>query len=197
MVERKRLDKLKIIMKTETYTKIIRKGSISNELELEKALIIERKLRLLVSENPEYKEIRSQLRSIIKEYEKNNWNENSIISAEKIEESDSAEFIAETERQFLAKRKEIIKSKLTELGLNQQDLSLILNHSKSYMSELINGINPFAIKDLIIIHKLFKIKLEELIPTTIPQKETGRIKTSILKINKPKLKLGKNDLVFA
>ena len=197
MVERKRLDKLKIIMKTETYTKIIRKGSISNELELEKALIIERKLRLLVSENPEYKEIRSQLRSIIKEYEKNNWSENSIISAEKIEESDSAEFIAETERQFLAKRKEIIKSKLTELGLNQQDLSLILNHSKSYMSELINGINPFAIKDLIIIHKLFKIKLEELIPTTIPQKETGRIKTSILIINKPKLKLGKNDLVFA
>ena len=184
-------------MKTETYTKIIRKGSISNELELEKALIIERKLRLLVSENPEYKEIRSQLRSIIKEYEKNNWNENSIISAEKIEESDSAEFIAETERQFLAKRKEIIKSKLTELGLNQQDLSLILNHSKSYMSELINGINPFAIKDLIIIHKLFKIKLEELIPTIIPEKETGRIKTSILKINKLKLKLGKNDLVFA
>ena len=197
MVERKRVDKLKITMKTETYTKIIRKGSISNELELEQALIIERKLRLLVSENPEYKEIRSQLRSIIKEYEKNNWNKNSIISAEKIEESDSAEFIAETERQFLAKRKEIIKSKLTELGLNQQDLSLILNHSKSYMSELINGINPFAIKDLIIIHKLFKIKLEELIPTTIPQKETGRIKTSILKINKPKLKLGKNDLVFA
>ena len=197
MVKGTRLDKLKLIMKAETYTKIIRKGSISNELELEKALIIERKLRLLVSENPEYKEIRSQLRSIIKEYEKNNWSENSIISAEKIEESDSAEFIAETERQFLAKRKEIIKSKLTELGLNQQDLSLILNHSKSYMSELINGINPFAIKDLIIIHKLFKIKLEELIPTIIPEKETGRIKTSILKINKPKLKLGKNDLVFA
>lgn len=184
-------------MKTETYTKIIRKGSISNELELEKVLIIERKLRLLVSENPEYKEIRIQLRSIIKEYEKNNWSKNSIISAQKIEESDSAELVAEIERQFLAKRKEIIKSKLTELGLNQQDLGTILDHSKSYMSELINGINPFAIKDLIIIHKLFKIKLEELIPTTIPEKETGRIKTSILKINKPKFKLGKDDLIFA
>lgn len=183
-------------MKTETYTKIIKKGSISSELELERALIIERKLRLLVSENPEYKEIRSQLRSIIKEYEKNNWSEDSIISEEKLQESDSAEFTAENERQFLTKRKEIIKSKLTELGLNQQDLGLILNHSKSYMSELINGINPFAIKDLIIIHKLFKIKLEELIPTTIPQKETERIKTSILKVNKPKLKLEKTDLVF-
>lgn len=197
MVERKKLDKLKVIMKTETYTKIIKKGSISDELELEKVLIIERKLRLLVSENPEYKEIRSQLRLIIKEYEKNNWSSNSEISAEKIQESDTAEIMAEIERQFTSKRKEIIKAKLQELGLNQQDLGLILNHSKSYMSELINGINPFTIKDLVIIHKLFKIKFEELIPTTIPQKETGRIKKSILKINKPKLKLGKNDFVFA
>ena len=197
MVKGTRLDKLKLIMKTETYTKIIRKGSISNELELEKALIIERKLRLLVAENPEYKEIRTQLRSIINNYEKKNWSADSVISLEKIIESDSAEFSAEIERQFLAKRREIIKSKLVEFGLNQQDLGLILNHSKSYMSELINGINPFSIKDLIIIHKLFKIKLEELIPTIIPEKETGRIKTSILKINKPKLKLGKNDLVFA
>ena len=183
-------------MKTETYNKIIKKGSISNELELEQALIIERKLRLLVSENPEYKEIRSQLRTIIKEYEKNNWSENSTITNEKIEESDSAENITETERQFIANRKSIIKSKLIEFGMSQQDLGLILNHSKSYISELINGINPFAIKDLIIIHKLFKIKLEELIPITIPQKETGRIKTSILKINNSKLKLGKNDLIF-
>ena len=190
------MDKLRKIMKTETYNKIIKKGSISNELELEQALIIERKLRLLVSENPEYKEIRSQLRTIIKEYEKNNWSENSTITNEKIEESDSAENITETERQFIANRKSIIKSKLIEFGMSQQDLGLILNHSKSYISELINGINPFAIKDLIIIHKLFKIKLEELIPITIPQKETGRIKTSILKINNSKLKLGKNDLIF-
>ena len=191
------MDKLAKIMKTETYNKIIKKGSISNELELEQALIIERKLRLLVSENPEYKEIRSQLRTIIKEYEKNNWSENSTITNGKIEESDSAENIAETERQFIANRKSIIKSKLFEFGMSQQDLGLILNHSKSYISELINGINPFAIKDLIIIHKLFKIKLEELIPTTIPQNEAGRIKNSILKINNSKLKLGKYDLVFA
>ena len=184
-------------MKTETYTKIIKKGSISNELELEKALIIEIKLRLLVSENPDYKEIRIQLRSIIKEYEKNNWSKDSEISEDKIGESDLAELVAEIERQFIAKRREIIKSKLSELGLNQQDLGLILNHSKSYISELINGINPFAIKDLIIIHKLFQIKLEELIPTSIPQKETYRINTSILKINKPKLKLAKNALFLA
>ena len=183
-------------MKTKSYIKILQKGSISNELELEKALIIERKLRLLAKDNPELAESRTQLRAIIKEYEKSNWNADSIISDKKIQESDVAELIAEQERKFLAKRKEILKAKLSELGINQQDLGQILGHSKSYVSELINGINPFNLKDLIIIHKLFKIKLEDLIPTTIPQKESEKIKSSILKINKPKLKLGKEDLVL-
>lgn len=183
-------------MKTQSYLKILQKGSISNELELEKALIIERKLRLLVKENPELTESRNKLRAIIKEYEQSNWSTDSIISDKKIQESDAAELIAEIERKFLANRKEIIKEKLSELGINQQDLGLILGHSKSYISELINGINPFNLKDLIIIHKLFKIKLELLIPTTIPQKESEKIKSSILKINKPKLKLAKEDLVL-
>lgn len=183
-------------MKTQSYLKILQKGSISNELELEKALIIERKLRLLGKENPELAESRTQLRAIIKKYEESNWSADSVISNKKIQESNIAELIAEQERTFLANRKKIIKAKLTELGINQQDLGLILGHSKSYISELINGINPFNLKDLIIIHKLFNIKLEDLIPTTIPQKETEKIKSSILKINKPKLKLGKQDLVL-
>jgi transcriptional regulator with XRE-family HTH domain len=184
-------------MKIETYKKIIQIGSISDELEFEKALILERKLRLLSVDNPEYKEARVKLRQIIKEYEKNNWSSESEITDEKIKESDNAEFIAEQERVFILKRKQIIKEKLTELGLNQQDLGSILGHNKTYTSELMNGINPFTLKDLIIIHRLFKIKLENLIPTTIPQKERGRIRMSILKINKPKLKLDKKDLKFS
>lgn len=98
-------------MKTETYTKIIQKGSISDELELEKALILERKLRLLSAEKPEYREIRKKLRQIIKEYEKTNWSSESEITDEKIKESDNAEFIAEQERVFILKRKQIIKEK--------------------------------------------------------------------------------------
>jgi hypothetical protein len=124
-------------MKTQSYQKILQKGLISNELELEKALIIERKLRLLAKENPELAESRTQLRAIIKEYEKANWSVDSIISDKKIQESDVAEIIAEQERKFLANRKEKIKAKLTELGINQQDLGLILGHSKFYISELI------------------------------------------------------------
>lgn len=183
-------------MKTQPYLKILQKGSISSELELEKALIIERKLRLMIKENPELSESRNQLRAIIKDYESLNWSKNSIISDEKIEESDLAEIIAEKERKFLATRRYIIKLKLTELGINQQDLGIILGHSKSYISELVNGINPFNLKDLIIIHKLFNIKLESLIPTSIPLKESKRIKSSILKINKPKLKFVKEGIIL-
>jgi transcriptional regulator with XRE-family HTH domain len=183
-------------MKTQSYLKILNKGSISNELELEKALIVERKLRLLAKESPELADTRNKIRAIIKEYEKSNWNADSTISDKKIQESDAAEFIAEQERKFLANRKKIIKTKLTDVGINQQDLGVILGHSKSYISELINGINPFNLKDLIIIHKLFNIKLEDLIPTTITQKESEKIKSSILKINKPKLKLTKEDLLL-
>jgi hypothetical protein len=183
-------------MKTETYIKIIQKGAISDELELEKAFIIERKLRLLSATNPDFKEVRSQLRQIIKNYEKKNWSSESEISDEKIKESDTAEYLAEQERKFVLKRKEIIKEKISGFGINQQDLGSILGHSKTYMSELMNGINPFTLKDLIIIHKLFKIKLEYLIPTTIPQNERGRIRLSIQNMNKPKLKLDQKDTEF-
>ncbi len=148
----------------------------------------------MVKENPELAANRNQLRTIIKEYEKANWSSDSIISEKQIAESDSAEIIVEREQLFFYKRKETIKNKLTELGMNQQDLGIILGHSKSYISELMNGISPFNLKDLIVIHNLFEIKLENLIPTVIPQKESSRIKSSLMKLNRPKVKLEKIKL---
>ena len=181
-------------MKTQSYMKIIQKGFISSELELEKALMYDNMLRLMIKENPELTANRNQLRTIIKEYEKANWSSDSIISDKQIAESDSAEIAVERELLFLNKRKETIKKKLTELGMNQQDLGIILGHSKSYISELMNGINPFNLKDLIVIHKLFEIKLEDLISTIIPQKESLRIRTSVTKLNGAKVKLEKIKL---
>jgi len=172
----------------QTYESILRRGYISNELELERAFIIERKLRLMSSENPKYKEIRKQLRSIIKEYETKNWSNDSIITEEKLKESDYAELLAEKERLFLAKRKEIIRAKLVELNLNQQDLGKILNHSKSYISELMNGIYPFTKKDLLIIHRLLDIKIEDLMPLIFSLED-------INKIEKTMLQLGRKDLI--
>ena len=48
---------------------------------------------------------------------------------------------------------------LKELNLTQQDLGTILSHGKTYISELVNGISPFVMRDLIIIHKVLDINL--------------------------------------
>ncbi|OXA96103.1 helix-turn-helix transcriptional regulator [Flavobacterium hercynium] len=182
-------------MKTQVDLKqILKKGFISDEIGLERAMILDRKLRLLVKEHPEFADQRKQLRTLIKEYENTHWSKDSVISDEKIHESDFAEFIAEQERVFSENRKNAIKEKISKYGMNQQDLGILLGHSKSYMSELMNGISPFSNKDLIIIHRLFHIKLENLIPTIIAEKDRNRIQASIIKINKPELKLTREDL---
>ncbi len=58
---------------------LLQKGYITDELELERAFILENKLRLLVKNQPEYIESRKKIRQIIKEYEQNNWSKNAVI----------------------------------------------------------------------------------------------------------------------
>lgn len=137
---------------------ILKAGKITNECDLETASILDNKLCLLVKDNPELLESRKRLRSIIKQYEKTNWSKESAIDELKIKESDIAEFIAVQERIFLEKRKNIIREKLDKLKITQQDLGKILGHGKTYMSELMNGVSPFSMRDLIILHRLFGIK---------------------------------------
>jgi hypothetical protein len=55
------------------------------------------------------------------------------------------------------------------------------------MSELMNGISPFSLRDLIIIHRIFNIKLEKLIPTTISASDSLKLKHSLAELNRPKL----------
>lgn len=176
---------------------ILKKAELTSELDLERALMLDRKLRLIIKEQPEFAAERKKLRAIIKSYEKAHWNSDSNITNQQLKESDDAEFIAEQERKFLEIRKETIKKSLSKRNLTQQDLGTILGHSKSYMSELMNGICPFSNKDLIIIHRLFQIELEYLIPTFISQNDQAKLKESISKINNPLLKLEKRDLEFA
>jgi len=185
-------------MKTQSDLRnILRRGKLSDELDLERALMLDRKLRLMISEHPELAEERKQLRLIIKSYENTNWKNSSKITEQQIKESEVAEFIAEQERVFLEHRKDLIKKRISKYNLSQQDLGKLLGHGKTYMSELINGVTPFSIRDLIILHRLFHIKLEYLIPTIISQKDRGKLKESITKLDKPKLKLEKEDLVYA
>ena len=127
-----------------------------------------------------------------------NWSADSTISDKKLRESNVAELIAEKERLFIQRRKELIRKKIKSLNLTQQDFGKVLGHqSKSYMSELINGVSPFSLKDLIVINRILKIDLTDLVPTFLPQSDRVKIRKTIKKLDNPKLKLSKDDLVIA
>ena len=79
--------------------------------------------------------------------------------------------------------------------MTQQDLGLILGHPKSYMSELINGVSHFTLKDLVIIHRILRLNLNTLIPTYLQSETRDKVRESIKKLNKPKLELRKTELV--
>lgn len=168
---------------------------LENEYDLHKASLLERKLRLLIEENPTLKPIRQKLRDLIKDYEDRNWSDLDIITDAQIEISDKAEEIIEYEQRFIQKRKESIRKKLKEFDMTQQDLGILLGHPKSYMSELINGVSQFTLKDLIIIHRVLGINLNTLIPTTLQSETRDKLAESIKKLNKPKLRLRKTTLV--
>ena len=73
-------------------------------------------------------------------------------------------------------------------NITQQELGLVLGHkSKSYMSELMNGLSPFSLRDLIVIHHVLKIDLTDLVPPFLSHEEWVRVKSSIQKLENPKL----------
>ncbi|MFC3415371.1 helix-turn-helix domain-containing protein [Algoriphagus hitonicola] len=168
--------------------KILESGQISNELDLERAIIADRKLRVLSKENSKFSEIRKKLRALIYNYENETWSTHSRITESKLRKSDEAEIIANEERIFFLQRKKLIRQKLNYFDLTQQDLGKILGHqNKSYISELINGIRSFTLKDLLIISKLLGIKLNDLIPPFISKSDQDKVLEAIEKMNNPKL----------
>jgi len=167
--------------------------SLTSELEYEKASLLFLKLRVLEKQEDTYKPIRNHLRKLIKDYEQNNWGDDKAISNSQIKESDIAEAIVDAENNFYQRRKTLIKTKLKEAQLTQNDLAKILGHPKSYMSELINGLRPFSKEDLIIINRLFKIKLDDLIPTFIKQDKATHIKKTLKSLTHNRIKLTKRD----
>nr|WP_299072973.1 hypothetical protein [uncultured Allomuricauda sp.] len=76
-------------------------GGIRNELDLERAFIADRLLRVMAKENPKLKIVREKLRDMIFVYEDKNWSRNSNITQKQIEESDQAELKAEKERPLI------------------------------------------------------------------------------------------------
>ncbi len=169
---------------------------LDNEYDLQKALLLHRKLRLITVENPNLIPIRERLFILIHDYESKHWSNSEKITDKQFEESEIAALLVESERRFIQKRKVTIKKWLKLYDMNQQELGILLGHRKSYMSELINGVSQFSLKDLVIIHRVLRIQLSELIPTYLQNETRKRVKESIHRLNKPKLKLNKEDLMM-
>jgi len=176
---------------------LLKQGKIKNELELERASNAERKLRLISKKDSKAKTKRKKLRELIYDFENKHWKNRNSITNSQIRESNKAELVVQKETEFIDLRKKLIRTKLKRLGLNQQEFGKILGHdSKSYMSELMNGIVPFTLKDLIIISKLLKINLNKLIPTQIPEEEKIKIEKKINSLGKSKIKLNKQEFAI-
>lgn len=65
------------------------------------------------------------------------------------------------------------------------------------MSELINGIKPFTLRDLIIINRLLKIDMAKLVPVTLSVEDQNKVKDALIKLDNPKLSFSRNDFFFA
>lgn len=172
---------------------ILKIKSLDSEFEFERASSLFLQLRVLAKEDNSYSNLREHLAKLIGKYEELHWKDEDSISDEQIKESDLAEAMISAETEFYAKRKELIKLKLKQAALNQNDLAKILGHRKGYMSELINGLRPFSKEDIIIINRLFKIKLDDLIPTFIKEDKVRNIKHAINTIAKSKIRFAKNN----
>ena len=170
---------------------------LDNEYDLQKALLLDRKLRLMVKENSDLKQIHDKLFKLIQDYEAKNWSDSDNIPDNRFDEAETAEQLVEIERKFIAQRKEVIRKKLKSYDMNQTDLAILLGHKKSYMSELINGVSQFSMKDLVIIHRVLRIDLVKLIPTYLQNETRERVKQTITQLNKPKLRLRKKDLIMS
>ncbi len=177
--------------------KLVENGSITNELDYERALIADRKLRLLSKESIHFKNLRQKLRKLIEEFEISEWSNVEDLTEEKLIESSKAERIAEFERIFMETRKQEVRKKLKEFDLTQENLAVILGHkSKTHMSELINGIKPFTLKDIVIINRLFKIDIKILVPVFLSNEDQLRVKNAVKSLDKPKIKLNSDDLAL-
>jgi len=159
---------------------------LENEYDLQRASILDRELKLLSEENPDLLPYRKKVRQLIKDYEDKYWSDGDKITDEQVEQSDKAEHVIGLEQKFIQKRKEVIRKKLKYYEMTQQDLGVILGHPKSYMSELMNGVSQFTMKDLVIIHRILEIDLKKLIPTYLQTDTRDKIRETINRLNKPK-----------
>lgn len=176
---------------------LIASGSITSELEFQRASMADRSLRLLAEDNPALNVTRAALRELLIQYEAVHWSNADAVTNEQVVESDAAEDLAFAELKFVKRRREIILGKLREQGLKQKDLAALLLHSESYTSELLNGIRAFSTADLILIHKLFKIELKDLLITTLSDETREKVNATIERISSKNANVRRGELLLS
>jgi len=157
--------------------KLLKKGVITSEIEYERAMEAFKILRILGAEKPKFLVSREKLFDILENYEKQEWSHVDLITDLQVIESDAAEEFVAKERAFFQKRKKKIKLRLKALNLTQGDLTTILGHrSKTYISELMNGLSPFTLRDLVILHHFLSIEMKDLVPTFLNLQDRNRLR---------------------
>ncbi len=193
-------------LKKINVNELIKKGKVENEFEYKKlsnyALHLDNELDELEEKGEDlnsktYKQLYNKLNKateILDKYSK----ENHIkydFSDEWLKENEIAEKEAEEERQEMRKRKKILKQLLKEYNLKQQELGYILGYkSKTYISNIVNGLKPLKFKDAFILKMMFHIKLQDLINEEDWLDLINRIENLESKKKNPKLKKIKSEL---
>ena len=185
---------INMIMDRLAIHNILKLEKLEDELEFEKASSLYLKLRKQEQKDSYYSDIRTHLKVLISKYEQEHWSDEFSITEEQVRESDKAEALVRAENQFNHKRKEQVRRRLKDVGLNQTDLAKILGHRKGYMSELINGLRPFSKEDIVIINRLLKIRFEDLVPPFIKKDKADHINKTLESIPKSNLRLTLRDL---
>jgi transcriptional regulator with XRE-family HTH domain len=172
---------------------VLKSGRLNNEFQYQQAVMAHRSMRNMSQADETMKAKRQQLRDLILEYEQRVWDKGASHEPQKIEQSDLAEEYAEKEADFIQNRKHLIREKLEKLNLTQQQFGSLLGHdSKTYMSELMNGVRPFTISDLILIHHLLKIPLEDLIPPFVSPQQMAKVQEALSRLPRQKPQLNED-----
>ena len=150
--------------------------TIENELDYEKALVQLRKLRNYEKDSDEYN-LKEVLKVLIINYENKNYpfgSENfgewvnslqkDNLAEKKLKEIENAEKRIKDELKFEEKRIKVIKQKLKEKHLKQNDLVKIIGGDKSYISQLLHGRKKFTIPIISKLNHFLGIPYELLIP---------------------------------
>ncbi|HEY4206896.1 MAG TPA: hypothetical protein VGM31_08790 [Puia sp.] len=104
---------------------LIESATITSEVDYERAMVADRKLRLLAKDSTHFKSMRRKLRDLIAAYEGENWANHKQVSSGQLKLADIAEKRAEEERVFVVKRKNIIRKKLKAFDLTSDPLRFL------------------------------------------------------------------------